>query len=282
MTNYKYASYEERLQRVTTYIYEHLDNDIDLMHLAEVACMSPYHWHRIYKSVCGETITATVRRLRLARAAKELSGSDAPVRDIGIRAGYTNVQSFTRLFKQAYGLPPAEYRKNGSHQRYSLNPNEEETLMYQIRIENFPQTEIAGMNHSGSYMDIGATFDKMFGAIGDTELDWTNKQLLALYFDDPNSVPEKDLRSFVAITVEDGFSAEPPLQKSTVRGGRYAILRHQGPYAEMQKAYDWLYGKWLVSSGEEAADAPCIEIYLNSPSDTPAAELLTEIYLPIK
>jgi hypothetical protein len=40
------AAYEARFNRVTAYIYDHLDDDIDLNRLAEIACLSPYHWHR--------------------------------------------------------------------------------------------------------------------------------------------------------------------------------------------------------------------------------------------
>lgn len=63
------ASYETRLNRVVDYIYDHLEEDIRLDRLAEVACLSPYHWHRIYAASRGETVATTVKRLRLHRAA---------------------------------------------------------------------------------------------------------------------------------------------------------------------------------------------------------------------
>jgi AraC family transcriptional regulator len=62
------TSYAARLDRVAGYIYEHLDEDVRPEHLAEVACLSPYHWHRTYVGMRGETISATMRRLRLLRA----------------------------------------------------------------------------------------------------------------------------------------------------------------------------------------------------------------------
>jgi AraC family transcriptional regulator len=46
--------------------------------------------------------------------------------------------------------------------------------------------------------------------------------------------------------------------------------------------YTWLYGPWLAQSGEEAADAPCVEEYLNDPRTVPAAALETEIWLPLR
>lgn len=54
------TNYEPRLKRVTAYLHAHLDEYLDLNKLAEVACMSPYHWHRIYQAVHGESVVAAL------------------------------------------------------------------------------------------------------------------------------------------------------------------------------------------------------------------------------
>ena len=64
-------------------------------------------------------------------------------------------------------------------------------------------------------------------------------------------------------------------------GGRHAVLVHKGPYAELHKAYNWLFGTWLPASGEEPADRPCFEEYLNDPQQVPPEEWLTAINLPL-
>ncbi|WP_163540219.1 helix-turn-helix transcriptional regulator, partial [Klebsiella pneumoniae] len=79
------------------------------------ACLSSYHWHRIYRAIYGETAAQTVKRLRLHRAAGDIVETDLSVGEIAKRSGYPNVQSFNRIFKAAYGMPPARYRKEGSH-----------------------------------------------------------------------------------------------------------------------------------------------------------------------
>ncbi|HLJ63418.1 MAG TPA: helix-turn-helix transcriptional regulator [Stellaceae bacterium] len=79
---------------------------------------STYHWHRIYHAVRGETIAATVKRLRLQRAAVDLAQTAKTVEAIAPRAGYGSVQAFTRAFSEAYGLPPAKYREEGSHTEF--------------------------------------------------------------------------------------------------------------------------------------------------------------------
>jgi AraC family transcriptional regulator len=60
-----WTNYEERLARVTAYIHDHLDEELDLNRLAEVACLSPHHRHRIYHAIHGETIAARANAVRI-------------------------------------------------------------------------------------------------------------------------------------------------------------------------------------------------------------------------
>jgi AraC family transcriptional regulator len=98
-----WALYENRLRRVSAYIHDHLDENLDMEILAGIACMSSYHWHRIYPAIHGETLAATVKRLRLHRAAGDIVRTDLPVGEIAKRSGYPNLQSFNRIFKSVYG-----------------------------------------------------------------------------------------------------------------------------------------------------------------------------------
>ena len=59
------------------------------------------------------------------------------------------------------------------------------------------------------------------------------------------------------------------------------VARGQGPYGELEAAYDWLYRSWLPASGLEPADHPCFEIYLNDPRQVAPAALLTDVCLPL-
>jgi AraC family transcriptional regulator len=93
-----WTDYEERLGRVIAYIHDHLDDQLDLNQLAEVACLSPYHWHRIYYAIQGEAIVATVKRLRLHCAAGCLANTLMPIDEVVKKSGYKNLQSFTRIF----------------------------------------------------------------------------------------------------------------------------------------------------------------------------------------
>jgi AraC family transcriptional regulator len=64
----------------------------------------------------------------------------------------------------------------------------------------------------------------------------------------------------------------------SIPAGRFAALLYKGPYAELEQAYDWLFGHWLPESGYDAAHFPIFEEYLNDPRVTPPNELLTRIH----
>jgi len=279
------GDYAERLERVITWLAEHLDETLDLRRLAEVACFSPYHFHRIYHAMQGETLADTVRRLRLHRAAVDLIAGGLPVVRIARRAGYGSQEAFTRAFKAAYGAPPARYRASFVPDPWTHR--EEDTMQtmtttYQATIRETASIRVAAMAHRGDYQQIGTTFERLAAIAGSQGLFGPGTRSFGIYYDDPLSVATPDLRSDACLTVPAGWTPIGELQVREIRGGRYAVTRHTGPYSELDRPYKWLYGTWLAQSGEEAADAPCVEEYLNDARTTPAMELQTDIWLPLR
>ena len=271
-------SYETRINRVTAYIYEHLDQELDLRTLADVAAMSPWHWHRVYSAMRGETVAAAVRRLRLQRAANDLANGDLPVEAVARRSGYDNVASFTRTFSEAYGMPPGRYRQEGSHTVFNPAQNDAPRPHLDVRFVALPEQRAAIEPHTGSFMEIGQAFDRLFGRLGGQGLLNRPVRMVGVYLDDPSAVPEAQLRSQAGAILPD----LPADQPSTIlHGGDYAVLRHRGPYADMRASYGWMFGTWLPQSGRELADAPVLEEYLNSPRDTAPADLLSDLHLPL-
>jgi AraC family transcriptional regulator len=275
-------SYAKRLTRVSTYIHDHLDEELSIDVLAEVACLSPYHWHRIYHAHFGETVAATVKRLRLQRAAADLAHTARPIPEIAARARYESQASFTRAFSAAFGLPPAKYREVGSHSAFKVSTPQDVQAMYDVTLTQVPAMPLIAVDHRGSYMSIGKSFDLLFTTLAARNLIKPDLRMIGVYLDDPTSVPEAELRSQAGVALDDPKGDDAPLVTTCIRDGAYAILKYKGPYGDMRAAYDWLFGQWLPSSGREAADAPIFEEYLNSPRDTPPTELRTDIYLPLK
>ena len=67
-----------------------------------------------FRALTGDSPIRYVTRCRLARAARQLRSTDAPLGEISLRAGYESVFSFSRAFKRAFGAPPGAYRERGT------------------------------------------------------------------------------------------------------------------------------------------------------------------------
>ncbi|MBL8706785.1 MAG: AraC family transcriptional regulator [Rhodospirillales bacterium] len=274
--------YSRRIDRVIAHIADHLDETLELPDLAQIASFSPYHFHRIYRSITGETVADTLRRLRLHRAAGDLVMGTLAVAAIARRAGYGSVAAFTRSFGAVYGVTPARYRQQGRLVMPDASTSNPELPMQSVTIADRSPIRLAALPHQGSYMEIGATFDRLMAWAAPRGLLGPGTRSFGIYYDDPNAVPAAKLHSEATLSIPDDMTkVDAPARIVDLAGGRHAVLRHKGPYAELENAYRWLYKEWLPQSGEEPADRPCFEEYLNNPRDLPPAEWLTDICLPL-
>lgn len=272
--------YGQRVARVAAYIADHLDEELALDRLAEIACFSPYHFHRIYREIAGETATETVRRLRLHRAAAELARSDRSVEQIARRAGYGSVEAFTRAFAADHGRPPAAFRARQVTPVHRTRNGDD--TMQQATIKSFDGVHLATLEHRGDYQTIGRRFEELTAWAAANGLLATPRRWFGIYYDDPDTVPAAQLRSEAGVEVEPGTVLPPGMTLRHITPGRVASIVHKGAYAELERAYRALYGGWLPASGGEADDRPAFEEYLNNPREVPASELLTEVFLPLK
>lgn len=276
------SKYQDRFDRVINYIYDHLDEDIDLNRLAEIACLSPYHWHRVYRGLKGESIIATVKRLRLHRAATQLANSKMAMDKIVEKSGYGSASAFSRAFSARYGMPPARYREKGRPSNLVLDVSSGDAQMYDVAIKDAQPLVMVGLHHQGPYSEIGKAFEKLNVFGQQNGLYGPNMRSLGIYFDDPDIVPTNELNSYAAIVEQEETEPQEPFERIEFKGGRFAVMRFKGPYAELPLAYHWFYGIWLSNSDVELRDAPCMEDYLNDPRQVPPGELLTDIYMPIE
>ena len=273
--------YSRRIERVIDHIGAHLDEPLDLERLAAVACFSPYHFHRIYRAVTGETVADALRRLRFNRAAGELVEGHPAVATVARRAGYGSVAAFARAFRSGYGIAPAAYRRQGRLVPPSPIPTATETAMYDVSVRDLQPVRLAALRHTGSYLEIGTTFERLFAWAVGRGLMGPQTRAIGVYYDDPDGTPAHALRSDAGLAVGPDVALDDGLRIVEVPGGRHAVLHHQGPYAELNKAYRWLYREWLPKSGEQCADRPIFEEYLNNPRTLPPEQWLTDICLPL-
>ena len=114
--------HQERMNKVVQFIEGHLDEQLNVRYLSNLAYYSQFHFHRLFRSYIGESVYAYRKRLLLERAVKQLLHSSSAITDIAFDAGYNNQASFNKAFKNQYYCSPSELRKKGgSNQQQSSN-----------------------------------------------------------------------------------------------------------------------------------------------------------------
>lgn len=282
--------YAHRLERVLTFMSDHLDDNINLDQMAEIAFFSRFHFLRIYRQMLGETPLQTLRRMRLHRAAVQLIQSDCLIQDIATEAGYNSAEAFSRSFSAVYGHAPRDFRSQRQSVGVTKTPllatkNKEHHCMHNmhsITIKEYPRLHLCGLAHTGDYQKIGDTFDRVFLAAAAVNAVNEQTRSIGIYYDDHETIEACKLRSFAGITLPENQNTPQGLKEISLAAGKGAHLTHKGPYADLEKAYAYLYAEWLPQSGYEPADIPVFEEYLNDCKTLPATEWLTQIILPLK
>ncbi|WP_375266500.1 GyrI-like domain-containing protein [Planktotalea sp.] len=275
-------SYDKRISRVIDYIYSNPSADLSLDCLADVAAMSRVHWHSIFSALTGESCAQIVRRVRMHRAAFWLVQTDWTVAKIARDVGYNNTQSFTHAFREVFDAKPLEIREAQAQHVLTLKRKEGDDDMYEMKIKDAPKRRLAAMAHFGPYNEGSKSYEKVAAVFTSRNLRSQARGMVGIYYDDPSTVPEAELRSHASVELAEGATVPDGLEEVTIEGGESAVLLLKGAYSGLQDAYTWLYGQWLPQSGRMPADLPSYEVYLNSPMDTAPAELLTEIYVPLQ
>lgn len=262
----------------------------DLQQLAAAAAFSPYHFHRVYRALTGETVGGTVARLRLLRALRLLSEPGRAVTDAALAVGYETPQAFARAFREAFGSSPSELRRQparvGAEIERLAHPPGPVAGGAPLRVEvvSVEPFRVAALRNTGAFEDLDRVYGQLFA--------WAGEQGLLEHLTGLFGQPLEDRRDAVpgryAFDAMLAFAA--PLQAdrtagiglTTLGGGRYARLRHVGAFDGLEAATDCLLAQWLPASGEALRDAPVYHEYLDDPEQTPEALLRTDIHLPLQ
>ena len=98
------------LQHVRERMHDDISARMTLDDLASGAGVHPVHLATTFRRFFGVTVASYVRELRIEYACRQLAGSDAPLSDIALAAGFADQSHFGRTFKRATRMTPAAYR----------------------------------------------------------------------------------------------------------------------------------------------------------------------------
>lgn len=279
--------HKERLNRVLVYIQENIGHSLSLETLSDIACFSPFHFHRLFTAYVGETLNDYIRRSRLERAALKLCHSEESITSIALSAGYETPASFTKAFRLHFGKNPTEFKKDKKFslavKLLDLNTKEKGVKMMQPEIRKFPEQKVLFVRKTGRYDNAASEAWAALAKFAYSHrLMKKDTKAIGISHDSPDITPEAKIRYDACITIDKDVKPEGEVGIQTITGGRYAVFLHKGSYSRFGETYNAIFSQWLPASGERLRDAPCFEIYLNrDPRRTKPENLRTEICVPI-
>ncbi|MGA9779774.1 MAG: GyrI-like domain-containing protein [Verrucomicrobiia bacterium] len=291
--------YKERILRVLRHIQEHLDEALDLEELAQVACFSSFHFHRVFAAMTGETIADHVRRLRLERAAMQLRSGAKQVIQLALDAGYEAHAAFTRAFKTAYGVSPAGFRRttgpiailaapSGVHFRpgvplTTFNTSHITKKVMKVITTKIKPMRVAYLRHVGpyAYESVSHTWIELTARLSADKQVRKRSVFIGIGHDDPSVTPASELRYDACITVDEDYKPKKPVELQTIVGGDYAVAKNC-PFGKVKDAYQYLFGKWLARSSRELRPAPSFFVVVNAQDAVVRTKLRFDIYMPLQ
>ena len=289
--------YAQAVQRAIEHVTSHLDEALALEPLAAQACLSPFHFHRVFRGMIGETPMELIRRLRMERAAWQLGHTDRPVTGIAFDAGYETHEAFTRAFREWYGTSPSGYRQR-NHRRIELAapcgvhfqadgrvpafiPHDSGGSTMDVEIKMMPELRVGAVHHIGPYNQISTAFERLGQIAGRAGWFADPVEMVALYHDDPETTPSEQLQSDAAIVLPKNTLLPEGITEIRIPAGEYASALHVGPYEQLGDAWARFMGEWLPASTYRFGGGVSYEVYLNNPMQVPKEQLRTEMRIPI-
>ena len=230
-----------KIGKVLTYINEHIAQPLLAVDLADVACLSVFHFQRVFILYTGYNVAEYVLLTRLHKARYELQYRPSmSVLNIALGCGFNHHQSFSRAFKRQFHLAPSVFRKQfveyvkkfnefhipaaDSSRIEALIANEvkrnkanrkkvnirgvlmtkaisKNISMEQIQVIDFPPTAIAFLAHEGAPEDVMKTVAQF--------IQWRKKygpsprssKTYNILYSDPRCVPKEEYRFDVAASI---------------------------------------------------------------------------------
>lgn len=318
---YLREEYIARINRVIDYIGANLSGELSLEELAAVAHFSPFHFHRIFGAMVGETISSFIKRLRIEKAASMLiQNPKKSITDIALECGFTSSSVFARAFQETFGMSASQWRignyynnnkdsqtdsKENQHvsnarkdfvfysfytdnkQFWRVEMKTGKQISTNVEVKDVPEMHIAYIRYIGPYAGdvelFGDLFNRLFTWAGPRGLlNFPETKILSIYHDNPEITDESKLRTDVCITVPADTKVDGEVGKSVIPAGKYAIAHFEINPDQYGDAWNTLYGGWLPESGYQPDDRPCFEMCIGDPKQHPEGKHVVDIYAPVK
>ena len=276
------AAYLQRVNLAIDYVIGSLGEPLRLEEVARAALLSPFHFHRVFQAIVGETLADFVKRLRLEKALVLMGQSRKPsLTNIAMACGFSSSSDFSRCFKQRFGAPPRlfnldEWRNAHMAELRAIVPGSSDNPhidhlparrnpdSFKVKLRQLPARTVAYIRVLNPYRG-----DAVVRAIKRL-MAWAERhsladgQWLGYQWDNPEVVSLADCQYYVALEAEE-FVPKGEIGRFRFPEMLVAEVEVRGGLDLELRVLEWLYGNWLTRSNYVPDDHPAFESWIGRP-----------------
>ncbi len=296
------ADYKNRINRVFEFIDKNLDSDLSLNTISEIAFFSPFHFHRIFKFITGETLNEYVTRRRIEKSAMDLLHNNNSTTEIAHKFGFSDNSSYSRAFKKYYGVSPTEFRKqnpnrlskirqleskNGQeypdHDKYICIINNLKNwikMNAKIEIKEMPKMDLAYVSSIGP-QNLESAYQKLMKWATPQNLMNEQAKMVTIYHDSFKITEPNKVRMSASILLNKTVEADGEIGQTSIEAGKFIVGSFEIGSNEFEKSWTGLF-LWMNENGYKKADRNPFEIYQNNFNEHPERKAIVDFYIPIE
>jgi len=215
--------YLQSIYKVIYYIEQNYNDDLTLEELSRVAGFSKYHFHRIFSSIVGENLSDYIRKVRLSSTTMKFK-TNLNITQIAQTSGYETNASFSKAFKNHFGITPKEFSKNAK--------KEKGNKMLEPKIVEIDPIEVLYVRKTGDYINSADEAWKIMVAfVIENELFEKAVARYGISHDNPNVIEEHNLRYDACLELNESVNPKGEVSSKQIAGGKYALFIHKGSYS---------------------------------------------------
>jgi len=288
---YQKTMEHDAIPKVLRYIRYNVCAELSLETLAKKACLSPFHFQRLFKQAVGETPKQYITRIRLELAAHNLVlRPEDTILSHSLDCGYNSQESFSRAFKRYYSVSPDAFRKMKEEEKFSLIRSKthknspavdfsfltkelEQPKEISIELERQPARKVLFLpTMMGAPEDIVKSFQKLRLWTSVRELITPASLFFGSFIDYPLFTTLDKCRYIVCVTVPEKPELSGGLQYMELPPTRYATFEVNGGINTMLQQTNAFWKFWLPTSGYKMIHEPPLHIPLKDIDSLPYYE----------
>ena len=267
-------NYYQHIERAIIFIEKNLSLKIVLDDVAEAACLSKFHFHRVFSSLMGETAFDYIRKRRLSKASYDLLYTDKKIIDIAFEYQFESPEAFTRSFKSVFNATPKNYRRERIEriifEKTRLSDNNLSHIIEGITKEpeilEIEETKVIGFSAKTSITNNKIPLIWQLYRENKTKINSkSNNNITIGIYEKPfdyniEKFTEETELNYTFGKVVDDFSCIPDnMVSGIVPNGKYARFTHKGNVHSIRLTYLYIFGSWFPKSDQYLSMNPDFE-----------------------